>query len=118
MVEAAARRVPVRLEAVDSNGLLPMAAAERVFPTAHAFRRFLQSTLPAHFGDFPRRDPLARLDLPQASLPREVLDRWRPPGKELLEGGGLSALPIDHAVGPGALEGGERAGARRLRTFL
>jgi deoxyribodipyrimidine photo-lyase len=118
MVESAARQLPVRLEAVDSNGLLPLAAAERVFPTAHAFRRFLQSTLPAHFEDFPRRDPLARLDLPAATLPREVLDRWRPPTRELLEGEGLSELPIDHAVGPGALEGGERAGARRLRAFL
>ena len=121
MVEAAAKtlaRDGVRLETVDSNGLLPMAAGEKVFPTAHSFRRFLQKTLPAHFGDFPRRDPLARLDLPKAAIPREVLERWPAPTRDLLEGDGLAALPIDHSVGPGEAEGGERAGAARLRDFL
>ena len=42
MVEAAGRQLDVRLEAVDSNGLLPMRAVSTVFPTAHAFRRVLQ----------------------------------------------------------------------------
>ena len=35
----------VRLEAVDGNGLLPLRAADRAFPTAYAFRRHLQQTL-------------------------------------------------------------------------
>ena len=47
---AAAARVPVRLEAVDSNGLLPLAATERVFPTAFA----LPSLPPGHAGGAPR----------------------------------------------------------------
>jgi deoxyribodipyrimidine photo-lyase len=34
MVTAAAGKIPVLLELVDSNGLLPMRAADRVFPTA------------------------------------------------------------------------------------
>jgi deoxyribodipyrimidine photo-lyase len=42
MVLSAARHLPVRLEAVDSNGLLPLRASERAFTTAYSFRRFLQ----------------------------------------------------------------------------
>src|SRR6185436_15708895 len=50
MLEAAGRRLRVRLEAVDGNGLLPMRASSQVFTTAFAFRRFLQRSLPAHLG--------------------------------------------------------------------
>jgi deoxyribodipyrimidine photo-lyase len=46
MVKAAAERLPVRLQAVDSNGLLPLRDADRVFTTAFQFRRFLQRVLP------------------------------------------------------------------------
>ena len=53
MIEAAGRQLDVRLEAVDSNGLLPMRAVSTVFPTAHAFRRALQKTLPAHLKERP-----------------------------------------------------------------
>lgn len=42
MVAAAAERLPVRLEVVDSNGLLPMRATDTVFSRAFDFRRFLQ----------------------------------------------------------------------------
>lgn len=118
MVEAAAARLRVPLEVVDSNGLLPMAASERVFTTAHSFRRHLQKTLPAHLVDFPRRDPLAHLDLPAATVPKAVLQRWPAADERLLSGKGLSELPIDHAVAPAALPGGEREGRRRLGAFL
>ena len=56
MVAAAAARLPVLLEAVDGNGLLPLRATEAVFPTAFAFRRFLQGVLPAHLEE-PRSRP-------------------------------------------------------------
>jgi deoxyribodipyrimidine photo-lyase len=39
MTEAAADQLDVRLDVVDSNGLLPIRAVETVFPTAYAFRR-------------------------------------------------------------------------------
>jgi deoxyribodipyrimidine photo-lyase len=73
----AAARIPARLEAVDSNGILPMRAADRVFPTAYAFRRFLQSELPRHLAEPPRADPLDGLRLPQLSaLPPPLTARW------------------------------------------
>ena len=44
MYQAAAKQIPVRFELVDSNGLLPMRAADKVFARAFDFRRFLQKT--------------------------------------------------------------------------
>ncbi|NIT68805.1 MAG: deoxyribodipyrimidine photolyase, partial [Gemmatimonadetes bacterium] len=41
MIGATAARLGVRLETVDSNGLLPLRAADGVFKTAHSFRRHL-----------------------------------------------------------------------------
>ena len=64
MLEAAAKQSVVSMEAVDSNGLLPLNATDRVFPTAHAFRRFLQRELREHLAEFPKANPLARLQLP------------------------------------------------------
>jgi hypothetical protein len=38
MVAAAARQLPVCVEQVDCNGLLPLQATDRVFAAAHSFR--------------------------------------------------------------------------------
>src|SRR6185369_316236 len=71
MVAAAAERLSVRLEAVDSNGLLPLRSADKDFVTAAHFRRFLQKALPAELARFPAEDPLARLPPRLKSLPAE-----------------------------------------------
>lgn len=47
---------PVQFERVDSNGLLPLAATDHAYPTAHAFRRFLQRALPDHVACPPAAD--------------------------------------------------------------
>ena len=44
ILSRAAEKISVLVEAVDSNGLLPLRAAERVFTTAYSFRRFLQKS--------------------------------------------------------------------------
>ena len=73
MVKAASQQVPVRFELVDSNGILPMRAADKVFRRAHDFRRFLQKNLRPHLDDFPEPDPLYGLRLPALEqLPREI----------------------------------------------
>jgi|CXWL01.1.fsa_nt_gi deoxyribodipyrimidine photo-lyase len=72
MLAAAARQVPVRLELVDGNGLLPMAAAPTAAPTAYVFRRLLQRELPAHLLAAPDADPFAADDLPRWPAGREV----------------------------------------------
>ena len=48
MVAAAEKQIESRLEVVDSNGLLPLQAADKAYGRAVDFRRFLQKTLPAH----------------------------------------------------------------------
>jgi deoxyribodipyrimidine photo-lyase len=121
MVAAAARQVPVLLERVDSNGLLPLRAAERVFATAYSFRRFLQKNLPEHLSAEPRPDPLKGVRLQRLeALPADILSRW-PNSIATLSADpklSLADLPIDHAVGEAELSGGESAASEVLRRFL
>ncbi len=121
MLETVGRRVPVRLEAVDGNGLLPMRAASEVFTTAHAFRRFLQRTLPAHLGIAPTADPLRRTALPPApALPAAVRRRWPPASPETLAAtpAALARLPLDHTVSEVPTRGGAGAGRAALARFV
>jgi len=120
MVAAAAARLPVRVEAVDGCGLLPLAAADRAFPTAHAFRRHLQKTLPVHLGQAPSARPFARYRRPPWTLPRALTRRWPMASAAQFAGtpAALAALPIDHAVTPVAMAGGALAAQARLRAFL
>lgn len=77
MQQAVARRLPVRMVAVDSNGLLPLRAATQVYPTAYAFRRFLQKELQAHLINLPAPDPFARRKLPALTFSlKSVPRRW------------------------------------------
>ncbi len=120
MVAAAAARLTVRLEAVDGNGLLPMAAAGHEFSTAYAFRRFLQKNLLDHLEHIPLEDPLAE-ELPSApEIPPHVTATWPPVPQDLLGGGtvALDSFPIDHGVAPTGLKGGSGAAAEVLRRFL
>jgi deoxyribodipyrimidine photo-lyase len=125
MVAAAAARLPVAVEAVDANGLLPIVAAPQVYPTAYVLRRFLQKELPEHLGDLPEEDPLAGSGLPAhpglSALPVEIVRRWPPASAALLAGepAALAALPIDHSVPPVAgVRGGEAAAREALERFL
>jgi deoxyribodipyrimidine photo-lyase len=122
MLAAAAGRLPVRVEAVDSNGLLPLRATERTFLAAAHFRRFLQKTLPEHLLELPLPDPLeAPLPPRLVALPAEILRRWPAASPKLLAGdpGALAALAIDHGVAPvDGARGGEAAGAGVLERFL
>ena len=120
MLAKAARDLEVRVEAVDGNGLLPMAACEKVQPTAYAFRRFLQRALPDHLAHVPVDDPLRRLTLPRAAaLAPDVGRRWPEPPAALGEAlAAIGSLPIDHAVGAAAMTGGSAAGGRALAAFV
>ena len=123
MLRAAASRLPVRLEAVDSNGLLPLRTADRTFPTAYQFRRFLQRHLPSHLPERPTRDPLAQLatstvppthDIP---IPSAILGRW-PHADLRAPPATVASLPIDHSVGAVAQRGGPNQAVARLSNFV
>ena len=121
MVSAAAARLPVRFEAVDSNGLLPLRATDRVFTTAFSFRAYLQKQLPPYLEEFPIADPLKGLRLPPLnSLPPEITRRWPAVSAKLLAGdrSELAALPIDHSVGIVEARGGSAVARQRLTKFL
>ncbi len=121
MVAAVAENLPVRMEQVDSNGLLPLRATDRVFTTAFSFRHFLQKELLPHLEDFPLPDPLAGAKLPAIDgLPDEIVSRWPPASDRLLSASPaeLARLPIDHSVAVVDQRGGTSAGRKRLRQFL
>lgn len=124
MAEAAGRRLEVRLEQVDGNGLLPLRATDRVFGRAVDFRRFLQKSLLPHLLEGPAEDPLENLALPRlAALPAAVLARWPNLAPALLAGEPISLehLPIDHRVAPVRAEvarGGSAAGEKKLADFV
>ena len=121
MLATAAKKLPARLEAVDSNGLLPLRAAKQAFTRAFDFRRFLQKELPAHLSGAPAADPLSSAVLPGlAALPKSITSRWPAATVDLLgaKPGALQRLLIDHSVSPVELHGGSRAAKRLLRQFL
>ena len=121
MLRSVGNSIPARLEAVDSNGLLPLRATETVFPTAYAFRRFLQKELTSHMLQLPEPEPLADVRLPQFDrLPRGFEKRWPEASHELLAASqpALSTLSIDHSVKPAAFPGGSRAAATTLKDFI
>lgn len=121
MLRSAAERLTGRLEAVDSNGLLPMRAEARTFATAFSFRAHLQRALPALLGDWPAPIDLASLPAPTASLlPDDVNRRWpAAPLSELERAGRLCAsLPIDHGVTAAPVRGGHRVARTALDRFI
>ncbi|MDX1577152.1 MAG: deoxyribodipyrimidine photolyase, partial [Gemmatimonadota bacterium] len=118
MLDAVERRLAVRLERVDSNGLWPMRATRRVFTRAFSFRRFLQEELPGRLSVRPLEDPLAGLDLPPPpDFGGDVRERW--PG--LGQGADdveLRDIAVDQVPGTGVCEGGAKAAEKRLGAFL
>jgi deoxyribodipyrimidine photo-lyase len=109
------------MEVVDSNGMLPMRQAEQAYPTAYAFRRFLQRELPRHLMCFPKADALLNAKLPKVKhLPREITKRWPKASPRLLNSGVgvLAEIPLDHGIHPVETRGGSTAAQSLLRNFL
>jgi deoxyribodipyrimidine photo-lyase len=123
MLAAVGPRLPVLAEAVDSNGLLPLRAAEQTFARAFDFRRFLQKSLKPHLTDdqFPASNPLAKLRLPEfPSLPKAITTKWPAADRTALTSGppALSGLPINHDVSIADTRGGQTAACKTLQAFL
>lgn len=123
MVAAAAAKLPVRVEAVDGNGLLPLALAEgKTFYNAYHFRRFVQRHVGRELTQTPREDPLARLALPTlAALPERIGERWPMLSSEALADvrGLVTSLAVSSAVSPVAhVQGGSQSARRTLGAFV
>jgi deoxyribodipyrimidine photo-lyase len=122
MVSSASRKLHVLLEKVDSNGLVPMRATDKAYPTAFSFRRYLQKAITSHLGEAPKPNPLKGLELPELpSLSEKILKRWPPASETILEGDPthhLARFPIDHQVGVVERRGGAEEAEQTLRHFL
>ncbi|MBU1275229.1 MAG: deoxyribodipyrimidine photolyase [Proteobacteria bacterium] len=120
MVAAAGVKLAVRLEAVDSCGLLPMCAGGRDYSTAQSFRRILQRLLPVHLAEPPQADPLAGGLPGKSRLAGKITQRWPAATPALLAASpqALAALPLDHEVAPSPIPGGPRAAGERLERFV
>ncbi len=121
MLAAVAKRCPVRMEAIDSNGLWPMRATDRIFTVAHSFRRHLHKNILEHLPHTPLADPLDGLKLPTMALPEPIAQCWPQASAELLQAApeALATLPIDHSVRPVPhIPGGQQAAQERWRRFF
>ena len=121
MIDAVKDRLPVKLELVDSNGVVPLRLADRTFTVAHSYRRWMQKIILDCLVEPPKADPLRRLKLPKLpAIPSAVSKRWKPAQiDQLLSEGGLAKIPIDHSVAPSvSVVGGSQAAEQRLKKFL
>jgi deoxyribodipyrimidine photo-lyase len=119
-VAAAAVRIDVRLEAVDSNGILPIRSAGKAFTAAVHFRRHVQTHLREHIRTWPAAKPFEGVRLPApVDLSADIQARWPAARRSLLQGDSdaLAALPIDHEVSV-TMRGGHPAARRRMKSFV
>ncbi|MDA8744266.1 deoxyribodipyrimidine photolyase [Rubripirellula amarantea] len=121
LIEAVKDRIPARLELVDSNGVMPLRTPERTFTVAHSYRRWMQKNILDALTEMPREDPLKRVKLAKLeSLPSKILRKWPAADFDsLLDGDGLSKIPIDHSVVPSpVVTGGHIDAGKRLAKFV
>ncbi|MEZ4598160.1 MAG: deoxyribodipyrimidine photolyase [Syntrophotaleaceae bacterium] len=116
-----AERLPVRLDAVDGNGLLPLQAADRDFTRAYSFRRFLQQLLPGHLFLLPEADPWRDIELPPPrAIPKKILQRWPQADPGLLDPGRRIPADLPLALKPDRVQktGGSEAAEQLWQDFL
>ncbi len=121
MLDRISVKLPVLIEKVDSNGLMPMSKAERDFTTAYSFRRFLQKGLPDYIIEHPHEAPLDNITLPAPEkLPDDIVKRWPPASISFIENypAELRKLPIDHRVKMIKGAGGYSRGRELLDLFI
>lgn len=119
MIQAAAKQVPVFLEKVDSNGILPLRTTDRVFTVAHSFRHFLHKTLSDYLLQMPLENPLKGLRLKTLNnIPKPIPKKWPKADLLTLTGKKLSSLPIEHEVKITGYNGGEKAANDILQNFI
>ena len=133
VMRQASKFCKVRLDAVDSNGILPISWADRAFPSAYSFRKYMQKNLLSALAAIPEFDPMENISkdllLPNTYVENLFLNAGSPitPYEWLwrvAQGGeiGIDAcapLDIDHAVPPvNSKRGGRFEAVARLDRFL
>ena len=111
----------VRFEAIDGNGIVPFAAPDAVYPSAYAFRRWIQKNVRPYLDEPPRADPFERAKLASTDgIPASITRRWPRASAALLavQPAALARLPLDAEVAPVAKEGGHAAAELALQDFV
>jgi deoxyribodipyrimidine photo-lyase len=109
------------VEKVDSNGILPMRATDRVFATAHSFRRFLQTELRPHLEQLPLADSLVDVELQRPVCPALLRQQWPAATVDELSSAEIlaSAISVDQSVVPvRQFVGGASAARQRVKDFI
>ena len=119
MLNALSDRLQIKMEAIDSNGVIPLSVSEKPHTTAYAFRRFVQKNFVQGLETFALENPgrLQRYHFQDTSRLNPRLNR-----SPLLESGEmrykLSDIPLDRGVKKGVLKGGARAAGERANRFI
>jgi deoxyribodipyrimidine photo-lyase len=116
-----AKACEVRVEVVDSNGLLPMRSAGRDFTAAVHFRRHLHKQLAPHLIEFPRAEPLRLVTgMPSATVASDIAAQWPAVGAEYFDRPTtlLGSLAYPCEASPVDMKGGARSAHARLQAFL
>ena len=123
----------VAVEAVDSNGILPMNYADKAHKTAYSFRKHVQRSLHSALSTFPSESPMdgvrddLTMDKKEFSKIVMALDLEFPPLEwiwRVAEGGevgkkAMAPLDIDHEVFPvESVRGGYYEASTRLGSFI
>jgi len=121
MTKAAAEKVEVFMEKVDSNGLIPLQLSHKVFQAAYHFRRFSQKQMLALLEQQPKPRPFTGLKKGTLqAIPRDVIKRWPvfsfDPNNPIRTV--IKTLPIDHQVVPVKNRGGTGAARSAFRKFM
>ena len=114
-------RIGCRVEAVDSNGIVPVRATSRTFKTAASFRRHLETGLENALAAGPVGRSISQRSLRGAArIPRDILQRWPETTRLSLEKVErlMPASPFDRSVGPVDLRGGSSAAGAALDVFV
>ncbi len=125
MVEAAADQVDVAMEAVDSNGHLPIRGTDKLYKRAYDFRRYLHKEMLSEPPQWPLSDPLEGIEVAwgkeEEALLDEVQAQWPQASEAMLNADkeALARLPIDHDIAPNEdYPGGWEAATERLQRFM
>ena len=119
MLEQAGQTLAVRFDVVDTNGLLPLRATERPYPTAYAFRRLLHTILPPFLEQRPESRLSRAAVLREAKISKATAKRF--PKTSLAQAKRpalLASLPIDHSVQAASFRGGHRAAQAAAQDFV
>ena len=120
-VRMVAAELDVRMEVVDSCGILPVQSIPKAFARAHDFRRQMHRDVYGALQDFPVAQPLEEelpphfKKLPAGFAKRYPRTKLDPSSVQEL----IASLPIDHEVHPvEAAVGGQQEALTRLDAFI